>query len=240
MTQPVAIDYSETAAEVLLDCAAEDARCDPEFFEPSVRALLGGWLATVDADSGHGDWAVRDPTLWLVFVTGPEYGVEPPGLAVTVYVAGRRWLRGEPEPADDISMASTEHWNFVVTWPMVLPAEGPWRLGDGMAETLEEVIGYRFVSRRETTGEYEVRTGSESVRPQAPATRRFLLVASMVDHASYTGGTASTIVERQAPPTRLEAEDLVRPAMQAELRRTRGDAEYQPTITALASYELLD
>jgi hypothetical protein len=62
----------------------------------------------------------------------------------------------------------------------------------------------------------------------------------MVDDAAYTGGTASTILERLTPPSRLEAEALLAPALQAELRRTGGEAEYQPTITALASYELLD
>lgn len=236
VTEAVAVDYSEQAADTLLAAAVDDPRCEPDFFEASVRALLAGWLATVDAETGSGAVAVRDARLWLVFVTGPT---DEPGLSLNAYVAGRRWHRGEPEPADDSSLADAEHWNFVQTWPMLLPDEGPWQLGVGTTQTLEQVTGYRFVSRRETTEEYEARTGARSVPPQPP-TRRFLLVASMVDDAAYTGGAASTIVARPSPPSRLETEELLQPAMQAELRRTSGEAEYQPTVTALASYELLD
>jgi hypothetical protein len=164
----VAFDYSEQAADALLGSAANDARCEPEFFEASVRALLGDWLATVDADTGSADVAVRDPRLWLVFVTGPAYEARPPGLAINVYVAGRRWARAESEPTDDTSRSDAEHWNFVETWSMVLPAEGPWQLDEGTTQTLDQVIGYRFVSRRESSEEYEARTGATGAPPQAP------------------------------------------------------------------------
>ena len=138
-------------------------------------------------------------------------------------------------------MADTEHWNFVQDWPMVAACRRPWRLGerhDADPRRTSPATGSRAAGRH--AEEYAARTGTANPPTQPPATRRFLLEASMVDYAAYYGGRRPP--SSSGRPRRRVSR--LRPwcsrPMQAEMCRTGGEADYQPTVTALASYELLD
>lgn len=264
----IEFDYWDDAADAVLAAGVGDGRFDPEQLEPAVRRVVAGWLVAVasgdesalaavatpeavDALLHYADGTsdsrlvVRNPRIRWLRITGFDAQATPPELKVNLLVAGRRWVEaGESEVLSgerdtDSEMADQEYWNFSEDWRLTLEATGQWLLVSGTTQSHEDIFGYRFVSRVETAEEYEERTGSPP--PAAPRkTRRFLISAGFTDDSVKFGGSTSRVFELDAAPARERSRELLLPAMLEEIRRSRGEGEFQPQLDMLESRELLD
>jgi hypothetical protein len=116
----------------------------------------------------------------------------------------------------------------------------PWRLTAGYLQRLSSWLGYQFTSRRETPEEHQRRTGSAAVpAPAAGQGRTFRLTAGFAEHDERYGGSASVQVSRPTPPSRAEAEALIRPAIEAAAEQALGPGDWYPSLNWLEVTELL-
>lgn len=122
----------------------------------------------------------------------------------------------------------------------VLQAAGPWpwRLASGHVQTLDEFLGYTFISRQETPGQYAERTGSLEPPQAAGPARRFRLTAGFFEHDVRFGSSVTIEVQREAAPARDEAVQLVWPAVEQETTRALGDGDRRPSLSSLKVVEL--
>jgi hypothetical protein len=116
-------------------------------------------------------------------------------------------------------------------------------------DSLDHVLGYPFLTRDETPGEYRARTGSAvSARPLARS-GSYRLTAGFAEHDHKFGGSATAEVSSDRPPTRAEAQRVAEGAIEAEALRQmakiyprwdlkEGDA--RPSLNRLEVVRLLD
>jgi hypothetical protein len=130
---------------------------------------------------------------------------------------------------------------FIAIWRLTLDgtAPWPWRLTAGHIRTLDDFLGYQFVSRRETADEYRERTGAMTVAVGVGPARHFLLRADFAEHDERLGASAEILVERDIAPTREEAVELVLPAVWEKTRSLLGDGDWNPSLSWLEVRELL-
>jgi hypothetical protein len=66
------------------------------------------------------------------------------------------------------------------------------------------------------------------------------ILAGFAEHDERFGSRAEVQVQREAPPTRYEAVDLVWPAVEEETSRVLGEGDWRPLMLWVDLIELLD
>jgi hypothetical protein len=166
-----------------------------------------------------------------------EADADPPQLRVSFQFTGHRQFT---DP-DEAGRTADQETLFTGMTDLVLQGTGPWpwQLSSGHVETLDEFLGYTFTSRQETPGEYAERTGSLQPPEAAGKARRFRLTAGFVDHDVRFGSSVTIEIQREAPPARDEAAQLVWSAIEQETARALGDGDWRPSLSSLDVVELL-
>ena len=97
-----------------------------------------------------------------------------------------------------------------------------------------------FTSRRETAAEYARRTGAAGEpAAQAGAARQYRITSGFAEHDERLGATATTLVLRDAEPTRYEAEELIWPVIDQMTADALGPGDWRPSMNWLDVIELL-
>ena len=217
----------------------------------------GALLAsTADPDARHWllnpvrkAWAIdAGPLVTEITIWKAEPAAEPPELGVTWRFTGRqRPLEHEPEP--ERGLARPSGWTdaeqvFVGNMTLAFTASGsgawPWRLARGHVSTLDDYLGYTFVSRFETAEECRRRTGTSAGDGVLVPSDAYLLDAGFAEHDVKWGSSAELELSSDPAPTREEAEKLIWPAIWAQTRRGLGEGDWRPSLGSLRVIRLLE
>ncbi len=220
----------------------------------AIQALLHPRQSGADAERTQvvvGDLRVRGITFRRI-----DAAAVPPAVRIWFEYSGRRYIDGVDPASPGRGGRDTED-RFADDWTLTLdgPAPWPWRLADGLTWRLFSFLGYDFVSRRETPDEYRKRTtegsaGPDSAAPDGAAPDRavrgnvgpgrcFEIRADFAEHDERISGAVMTVVERETRPTREDADELISPAVQAEVIRRLGPGDWLPSLNYLEVRELL-
>jgi|ERR1700677_3651636 hypothetical protein len=257
LVETASLSFYPSVTETMRLAGARDDLFGPELVGEAARLVVAAWVMAVDGDDTtltataqpdamhwlmhpiRKSWQVdRGPRVTKIEVWGLEPDAEPPQLRIKFQFAGRRRFtdpgRTEREPDGETT--------FHATLDLILVDAGPrrWQLSAGHVETLDEFLGYVFISRRETPEEYYKRTGSPAPPAAAGPARRFRLVAGFAEHDERLGSSATIEVHRETAPTRDEAVRLVWPAVEEETARALGAGDWRPSLNWLDVIELLD
>jgi hypothetical protein len=236
----------------------------PDMAANVARRAIAAWAAAVNGDDAplaamaDGDaahwllnpvrkaWAIAPgPVVTGMTIWAVKLAPDPAELNVSWQFTGRqRPVEPTPEPGLALPSGwSDEEQVFVgmITLAFTGPHAWPWRLARGHVSTLDDHLGYRFVSRLETVAEYQRRTGTEA---EAEAgllvpTDEYVLDASFAEHDERLGSSARHEVSSDPAPTRAEAEKLIWPAIWAECERALGPGDWHPTLGTLTMIRLL-
>jgi hypothetical protein len=232
-----------------------DDRFGADYVCRAARQVVAAWAMAVDGDDTalaavaesraaywlmHPDrerWPVSPgPRVTQIQVWGLEPDGEPPRSRVHFEFVGRRQF-ADPTPVGNPDGDPT----FAGLLNLTLRDSGPWHLESGHVETLDQCLHYVFTSSRETTEQYQRRTGSSATPAVAagPA-RRYRAVAGFAEHDERFGSRVEAEVQREAPPTRYEAVDLVWPALEEETSRALGKGDWQPSLLWVDVSEMLN
>jgi hypothetical protein len=239
------------------DVAGEyDQRLRPDMLGRAARLAVAAWALAVNGDHSQlTSLGPADVLYWLlhpvrkpwqvapglvvtridVWGLDPEAG--PPDLDVSFRFSGRRRYDDRQQAAGDSGDQTMFHGMFT----MVLAGGGPapWQLKTAHISTLDDYYGYVFTSRAETAGEFRRRTGSAATPVRASLPRTYRLVTGFAEHDEKFGSSATLDVQRDAPPEREEAAELLSPAIEAELTRALGQGDWRPSMNWLDVVELL-
>ena len=157
-----------------------------------------------------------------------DVGAEPPRLRLRFEFTGRRRF-ADPAQVDSTAYGETA---FIGLLDLTLAASGPspWHLSSGQVQTLDDFLGYKFISRRETPEEYRERTGPTATPAAAAPRRVYRLTAGFAEHDERFGSSASIDVPRETAPTPNEAEKLVWPAVEEVTRQALGAGDWRPSL----------
>ena len=182
---------------------------------------------------------VTEITIWTV-----KPAAEPPERGVAWRFTGRQ-RPVEPRPPEP-GLARPSGWTeaeqvFVgrLTLTFTGSGEWPWRLADGHVSTLDDHLGYTFISRFETAEEGRRRLGTSAGDGMLVPTETYLLVAGFAEHDYKFGSSAQLQVSSDPAPTREEAEKLIWPAIWAETSRALGQGDWRPSLGWLDVIRLL-
>ena len=151
----------------------------------------------------------------------PSPGTPPPGtvrLEVSWDFTGAQRYDG---PAAPPGWRGPGDWEFTGMLTLELTGDEPfpWRLTSGHVDSVDHVLGYAFLTRDETPGEYRARTGSAVSGRPLVRSGSYVLNASYAEHDHKFGGSATTAAESDSPLTRAEAQRLAEEAIEAEALR---------------------
>lgn len=250
-------------AEVMRREGARDERLSVESVTEATRLAVAAWVMAVDGDDTalaaisppevahfllhqhanlppHPSWHIAPgPAVTQIEIWGFDFDAEAPQLRIKFDFTGRR----ETDNADRPDYNDDDERPFVGLLSLKLSEGGqwPWQLSSGHVRTLDQFLGYVFISRRETPEEYHKRTGSAAgpVTDTGPD-RRFRLIAGFAEHDERFGSHATVEVRRPAAPTRAEAEELIWPAIWQVTNRTLGAGDWAPSLLWLDVIELLE
>ncbi len=237
-----------------------------DFMVASVRRVIAAWVAAIGGDERelaamarpeaiqallHPRHSGADAERTQVVVGGLrvrgitfrriDADAVPPAVRIWFEYSGRRYIEGVDPASPGSGHRDTED-RFADDWTLTLdgPAPWPWRLADGFTWRLFSFLGYDFVSRRETPEEYRKRTSEETARPDSARPGRcFEIRADFAEHDERISGAVMTVVERETRPTREDADELISPAIQAEVIRRLGPGDWLPSLNYLEVRELL-
>lgn len=245
------VQISPAVADRLREATERDGRLSAGAVTQLARQAVAAWASAVDGD----DRALAalggpDAASWLTQPVNSKSTRLSPGARVTaIEISG---VDAGRSPARlDVRFEFTGRWQqareeddtgFVGFLKLELDGAGsqPWRLTAGYLQRLSSWLGYQFTSRRETPEEYQQRTGSAAVpAPAAGQDRTFRLTAGFAEHDERYSGSASVQVSRPIPPSRAEAEALVRPAIEAATEQALGPGDWNPSLNWLEITELL-
>lgn len=218
----------------------------------AARLAVAAWARAVDGDSATLS-AISDPDAaqfllnpaWkdCVVAPGPVVtGIEiwsfdpsasAPELGVMWRFTGRQLPRAPAGPAGYSGV-----FVGMLTLSFTGPGGWPWRLTRGHVDTLDGHLGYRFISRDETAGEYRERTGLAAGALVPSDT--YQLTAGFVEHDERFASTATAQVQSEIAPTRDEAERLAWSAVWAEVQQVLGPGEWWPSLNWLDLVRLLE
>jgi hypothetical protein len=240
----------------------------PDMTAQVARRAIAAWAAAVNGDDAplaamaDGDaahwllnpvrkaWAIAPgPVVTGITIWAIDRLADPAELSVSWRFTGcQRPVEPTPEPGLALPTGwSDEQQVFVgmITLAFTGPLAWPWRLTSGHVSTLDDHLGYRFVSRLETVAQYQRRTGAGTgaeagvgVGDLAP-TDAYLLDAAFAEHDERLGSSAQLEVSSDPAPTRAEAEKLIWPAIWAECERALGPGEWRPSLGTLTMIRLL-
>ncbi len=239
------------------DVAGEDdQRLSPDMLGRTARLAVAAWALAVNGDqstltsigpAGVLYWLlhpVRNPwqvapglVVTRIDVWGLDPQARPQELDLSFRFAGRRRYDDPQKSTGDSGEQTMFHGMFTMT----LDGRGswPWQLKSAHISTLDEYYGYVFTSRAETAGEFRRRTGSAAEPVRACLPRTYRLVTGFAEHDEKFGSCATVDVQRDAPPEREEAAELLGPAIDAELARALGQGDWRPSMNWLDVVELL-
>jgi hypothetical protein len=252
--QVASVEFYPPVDEAIEQARARGSRIDADLVSRAARRAVAAWAMAVDgydtalaaaavaAEAAHyllhpvyKRWQVApEPRVTKIEVWRLEAETEPWPLDVKFQFDGRRRFE-DPSQAG----AADGEMPFVGMLSLTLTGSGVWRLSRGHVETLDEFLGYRFTSRRETPGEYRKRTGSDAPAESAGRPREFRIVAGFAEDDFRFGSEAEVQVRRETAPDRYEAVELVQPAVHAELTRALGEGDWRPAIRHVDVIELL-
>jgi hypothetical protein len=255
LVQAARLEVRAPGTETMRQAEVLDDRFGADYVCSAARQVVAAWAMAVDGDDTalaaaaesraaywlmHPDrerWQVSPgPRVTQIQVWGLEPDGEPPRFRVYFEFVGRRHF------ADPTQVRNPDgDPTFVGLLNLTLTDSGPWHLESGHVETLDQYLHYVFTSSRETTEQYQRRTGS-SATPVAAAgpARRYRVVAGFAEHDERFGSRAEAEVQREAPPTRYEAVDLVWPAIEEETSRALGKGDWQPSLLWVDVIEMLN
>jgi hypothetical protein len=228
----------------------------------AARLAVAAWAAAVNGDDALlASIADPDAVHWLLnpvrkawaIAAGPlateitiwkvEPAAEPAELGVIWRFTGRqRPVEPEPEPGPARPRDwSDEEQTFVGNMTLAFTGSGawPWRLAQGHVSTLDDYLGYTFVSRFETAEECRRRTGTWAGGGVLVPSDTYLLHAGFFDHDIKWGSSAQLEVSSDPAPTREEAEKLIWPAIWAQTARVLGEGDWRPSLGSLHMTRLL-
>jgi hypothetical protein len=229
----------------------------------AARLAVAAWAMAVNGDDALlASMAVSDAAHWLLYpvrkawaiAAGPvvteitiwavKPAAEPPELGVIWQFTGRQ-RPVEPRPPEP-GLARPSGWTdaeqvFVgmLTLTFTGSGEWPWRLAGGHVSTLDDHLGYPFISRFETAEECRRRLGTSAGDGVLVPTDTYLLEAGFAEHDEKFGSSARLEVSSDPAPTREEAEKLIWPAIWAETRRGLGQGDWRPSLNWLDMIRLL-
>jgi hypothetical protein len=256
LVETASLEISAPVAETMQRAGAQDDRLGAEQATQAARRAVGAWVMAVNGD-GAALAAMSEPDaahwllhpVWKPWTVAPgpavtQIGIwdleaddDPPRLRVSFQFTGHRQFT---DP-DEAGRTADQETLFTGMTDLVLHGTGPWpwQLSSGHVETLDEFLGYTFTSRQETPGEYAERTGSLQPPQAAGPTRRFRLTAGFFDHDVRFGSSVTIEIQREDPPARDEAVQLVWPAIEQETARALGEGDWRPSLSSLDVVELL-
>ena len=255
LVQAARLEVLAPVAQTMRDTGALDHRYSADHVSRTARQVVTAWALAVEGDEvaltamsePHAayrlmnpvreSWQVAPgPTVTLIKIWDLEPDREPPRFRIHFEFVGRRQF-ADPTRVENAGGDPT----FVGMLDLTLIDSGPWHLESGHVETLDQYLHYVFTSSRETAEEYHRRTGS-SAAPAAAAgpVRKYRVIAGFAEHDERFGARAEVEVQREAPPTRYEAVDLVWPAIDEETSRALGEGDWQPSLLWVDVIELLD
>jgi hypothetical protein len=178
------------------------------------------------------DWVVAaGPVVTEIKIWQLEVDADPPELGVKWQFTGRRSSGEEGEFVGMLALALVGSADGSQGWP--------WRLTSGHVSTLDDYLGWTFVSRFETAEECRRRTGSSAGTGVLVPTDTYLLDAGFFDHDVKFGSSAQAEVSSDPAPTRYEAEELIWPAIWAQVQRALGEGDWRPSLGSLHMIRLL-
>lgn len=252
---PTALAVSASVAEKMRSLAAGDGRFGADVVARTARLAVEAWAAAVTGDDaaltvisqaasanelmypiGQAWRLAPGPKVTKIEIVALEAAAEPPRLRLSFRFTGRRQRadRGQADgPDGEISL--------IGMLELILDTDRrrPWRLSRGHIETLDDFLGYVFVSRRETPDEYQLRTGWPAGEARPWPAGRYRVAAGFAEHDERFGSSVAIEVQRDAVPTRDEAVQLVWPAIAAATRAALGDGDWRPSLNWLDVVELL-
>ena len=232
----------------------------------AARLAVAAWAAAVDGDdellASMADpnavhwllnpvrkaWAIAPgPLVTEITIWKAEPAAEPPRLGVDWRFTGRQ-RPVEPPPEPEPGLARPSGWSAaeqIFVGNMTLAFTGsrsgawPWRLARGHVSTLDDYLGYTFVSRFETPEECRRRTGTSAGDGVLVPSDTYLLDAGFAEHDVKWGSSAELEVSTDPAPTREEAEKLIWPAIWAQTERVLGEGDWRPSLGSLRMTRLL-
>ena len=253
LVQAARLEIRVPAAETMRQAGALDGRFGADCVSRTARQIVAAWAMAVDGDdTALAAVAEPDAAYWLlnpvreswrvapgprvtqIQVWGLEPDAEPPRFGIYFEFVGRRQFT-DPTQAVNPDGDPT----CVGLLNLTLTDSGPWHLERGHVETLDQYLGYVFTRYRETTEQYQRRAGSSAASVTAAGpTGRYRVVAGFAEHDERFGSHAEVEVQREAPPTRYEAVDLVWPAVQEATTRALGAGDWRPELLWVDLIEL--
>jgi hypothetical protein len=253
LVQAARLEVRAPDAETMRQAEALDGRFGADYVSRTARQVVAAWVMAVDgADAALAALAEPHAAYWLMHpvrerwlvapgprvtqiqVWGLEPDGDPPRFRVYFEFVGCRQFT-DPTQVENPDGDPT----FVGLLNLTLTDSGPWHLESGHVETLDQYLHYVFTSYRETTEQYRLRTGSSATPVAAGPARRYRVVAGFAEHDERFGSRAEVEVQRETPPSRYEAVDLVWPAVEEETSRALGEGAWQPSLLWVDVIELL-
>ena len=261
MVEAISVDAYPAAAAAMTKAgegwfgpamAAKEARLAVSAWAMAVNGDGARLASMADPDAVHGllypvrkAWAIAPgPVVTEIAIWTVKPAAEPPELGVAWRFTGRQRPvePGPPEPG----LARPSGWTdaeqvFVgnLTLAFTGPAAWPWRLANGRVSTLDDYLGYTFISRFETADECRRRLGTSAGDGMLVPTDTYLLVAGFAEHDEKFGSSARLEVSSDPAPAREAAEKLIWPAIWAETRRGLGEGDWRPSLNWLDMIRLL-
>jgi hypothetical protein len=212
MVEAISVDAYRVAAAVMTE--AGEGWFGADMAARGARLAVAAWATAVNGDDSRlASMADPDAANWLLhpvrkawaIAPGPvvteitiwtvKPAAEPPELGVTWRFTGRQ-RPVEPRPPEP-GLARPSGWTDVeqvfvgnLTLAFTGPAAWPWRLTHGHVSTLDDYLGYTFVSRFETAEECRRRLGTSAGGGVLVPTETYLLVAGFAEHDYKFGSSA--------------------------------------------------
>jgi hypothetical protein len=261
MVEAIGVDAYPVAAAVMTE--AGEGWFGTDMAAKEARLAVAAWATAVNGDGSRlASMADPDAANWLLYPVRKAWAIapgpvvtqitiwtvkpaaEPPELGLSWRFTGRQ-RPVEPRPPEP-GLARPSGWTDVeqvfvgnLTLAFTGPAAWPWRLTHGHVSTLDDYLGYTFVSRFETAEECRRRLGTSAGDGVLVPTDTYLLVAGFAEHDDKFGSSARLEVSSDPAPTREEAEKLIWPAIWAETRRGLGEGDWRPSLNWLDMIRLL-
>ena len=256
MADAAPLEIWKNVADKAAVAADDDQRLSPEALGRTARLAVAAWALAVNGDHatltslGPADvlywllhpvrkpWQVGPgPVVTRIDVRGLDPEATPPELDLSFRFTGRRRYDDRRQATGDPGGQAMFHGSFTMT--LAGRGSSPWQLKTAHISTLDDYYGYVFTSRPETAGEFRARTGSDAVPARAGPPRTYRLVTGFAEHDERFGSSATADVQRDAPPEREEAAELLGPAIDAEMTRALGPGDWRPSMNWLDVVELL-
>ncbi len=247
-----ALEVWPAAAEIISAAGPRDERFSADRIRRTARLIVAAWAMAADGDESTLA-ALAEPAVrrWLIAPAMERWRIGPAPRVSKIEV---RVLRADPtaslqlrfwadgEQRFDDPASGTKETEFVGLFDLttVESGEWPWQLASGSLRTVDQYYGYVFISRPESVAEYQRRTGSTAEPvPAAGPLRRYRLTSGFAEHDEKLGATASVEVERDAAPTRAQAQELIWPAIDKTVTDLLGEGDWRPSMNWLDAIELL-